>query len=72
MDYKNVPARKAVNYLLTGKNTSRGWDNRESQGTDFGWFDTLRGQCRVSVRSRALRSGQLGSSEWDTTLWNTG
>ena len=29
-------------------------------------FDALRGQCRVSVRSRALRSGQLGPSEWVT------
>ena len=31
---------------------------------DFGRFDTLQGRCRVSGRSRALRSGQLGLSEW--------
>ena len=32
----------------------------------FGWFDTLRGHCPVSARSRALRPGQLGPSEWGT------
>ena len=31
-----------------------------SQHLDFGCFDALRGQ---STRSRAIRSGQLGSSE---------
>ena len=37
-----------------------------------GWFDTLRGQCRVSVRSRALLYRQLGSPERGTSLYDTG
>ena len=72
-DCKYVTERKACNYLLDGKSTWRGCDNRWSQDIDFGWFDTLRGQsrvssveCRVSVHSGELRSAQLGSSEWCT------
>ena len=56
-----------------------------SQDIDSGWFDTLPGQCAscvcivcvrptvvecdVSVRSGALRSGQLGSSKRCTFWW---
>ena len=48
LDNKHVTARKAGHYLLVRKNTWRGWDNWWSQDIDFGWFDTLRGLCRVS------------------------
>ena len=75
-EYKYVTAHNAVNYLLTGKSTSRGWDNWGSQDIGYGWLDTFQGtssgspvvRCRVSVRYRALRSGQLGPWEWCTLL----
>ena len=72
LGYKYVPVSKAVHCLLAGKHTSRGWDHWRSQDIDVGWFNTRRSQCRESVRSRALRSGYLGSSEWGTPLHNTG
>ena len=77
MDYKYVTSRLAVKNLLAGKSIGRGWDNWGSQDIGYGWLDTFQGtssgspvvRCRVSVRYRALRSGQLGRSEWGTLQW---
>ena len=44
LDYKHVIARKAVNCLLVGKSTWRGWDSWWSQVIDFGWFNTIQFQ----------------------------
>ena len=35
----------------------------------FRWFETLRDQCRVSLGSEELCSGQLRPSEWCTLRW---
>ena len=52
--------RLGGNYQLAKKRSWHGQDDCVSQHLDFGCFDALRGQ---STRSRAIRSGQLGSSE---------